>query len=96
MGHRAQTVVFAFEVAAWQGLLGSHDPDREVLDVELVPLVAAIRRLEGNGGWPGIQTPLLAYLRGDNPNDTLEKPVILELIGDIAGKRVLGEISPHR
>lgn len=27
--------------------------------------------------------------RPDNPNDTLEKPVILELIGDIAGKSVL-------
>lgn len=27
--------------------------------------------------------------RTDSPNDTLEKPVILELIGDIAGKRVL-------
>ena len=27
--------------------------------------------------------------RADNPNDTLEKPVILELIGDIAGKHVL-------
>ena len=34
--------------------------------------------------------------RTDSPNDTLEKPVILELIGNIAGKRVLGEISPHR
>lgn len=65
--HRAQTVFFAFEVEVWQGPLGSHDPDGEVLDVELVPLVAAIRRLEGNGGWPGIQTPLLAYLRGDVP-----------------------------
>jgi SAM-dependent methyltransferase len=27
--------------------------------------------------------------RADNPNDTLEKPVILELIGDITGKHVL-------
>lgn len=27
--------------------------------------------------------------RGDNPNDTLEKPIILELIGDITGKSVL-------
>jgi len=27
--------------------------------------------------------------RPDNPNDTLEKPVILELLGDIAGKSVL-------
>lgn len=65
--HRSQTVVFAFEVKAWQGPLGSHDPDGEVLDVELVPFNAAIRRLEGNGGWLGIQTPLLTYLRGDVP-----------------------------
>ena len=27
--------------------------------------------------------------RPDNPNDTLEKPVVLELVGDLAGKRVL-------
>jgi SAM-dependent methyltransferase len=25
----------------------------------------------------------------DNPNDTLEKPVLLELVGDVAGKRIL-------
>jgi trans-aconitate methyltransferase len=38
-------------------------------------------------------TIFATYVRGrqrrDNPNDTLEKPVILELIGDIAGKSVL-------
>ena len=27
--------------------------------------------------------------RNDNPNDTLEKPVILELAGDLAGQRIL-------
>src|SRR5712692_367286 len=27
--------------------------------------------------------------RPDNPNDTLEKPVLLELLGDLAGKRIL-------
>ncbi len=27
--------------------------------------------------------------RADNPNDTLEKPVILELIGDLTGRRIL-------
>jgi SAM-dependent methyltransferase len=27
--------------------------------------------------------------RGDNPNDTLEKPVLIELLGDLNGKRIL-------
>src|SRR3989442_11389653 len=27
--------------------------------------------------------------RADNPNDTLEKPVLLELLGDVTGKRIL-------
>jgi SAM-dependent methyltransferase len=27
--------------------------------------------------------------RADNPNDTLEKPVLLELLGDLTGKRIL-------
>ena len=38
------------------------------------------------------ETVFATYQQGrqrlDNPNDTLEKPVILELIGDIAGKSV--------
>lgn len=38
-------------------------------------------------------TIFATYMRGrqrpDNPNDTLEKPIILELIGGIAGKSVL-------
>lgn len=28
-------------------------------------------------------------LRPDNPNDTMEKPVLLELLGELAGKRIL-------
>ena len=63
--HRSQTLLFAFEVGAWQGTLRSHDPDDEILAVELVPLAEAIRRLAGKGGWPGMQTSLLTYLRGD-------------------------------
>jgi 16S rRNA G966 N2-methylase RsmD len=27
--------------------------------------------------------------RADNPNDTLEKPVILELVGDLKNRRIL-------
>ncbi len=63
--HGLQTLAFIFEVAAWQGPLQSDDPDAEVLGVELVPIAEAIRRLEANGGWPGIQEPVLAYLRGE-------------------------------
>ena len=50
---------------------------QEVLDpfvslaVELVPLAEAIRRLAGKGGWPGVQTSLLTYLRGDVPAGTV-------------------------
>src|SRR5689334_18964931 len=34
-------------------------------------------------------TYMAARQRGDNPNDTLEQPVTLELAGDLAGRRVL-------
>jgi len=60
-----QTIAFVFEVESWHGALESNDPDGEVLRVELVPLAEALMRLEVNGGWTGIQQPLLAYLRGD-------------------------------
>ena len=60
-----QTVVFIFEVGQWHGSLQSNDPDAEVIGVELMPCAEAIGRLAANGGWPGIQEPLLAYLRGD-------------------------------
>lgn len=63
--HGMQTVTFMFEVARWHGTLHSDDPDGEVLRVELVPLPEAITRLQTNGGWQGIQQPLLAYLCGD-------------------------------
>jgi len=59
-----QVVAFIFEIGAWQGTLGAKDPDAEVLCVERVRLSEAMDRLAGNGGWPGIQEPLLAYLRG--------------------------------
>ncbi len=60
-----QTVAFIFEVATWHGTLQSEDPDDEILSVEIVPFAEAISRLEANGGWPGIQEPMLAYLRGE-------------------------------
>jgi 8-oxo-dGTP diphosphatase len=62
---RMQTVAFIFEVAQWHGVLQSNDPDAEAFGAELVPYAEARRRLAANGGWPGIQEPLLAYLRGD-------------------------------
>jgi 8-oxo-dGTP pyrophosphatase MutT (NUDIX family) len=61
----AQTLAFVFEVAQWQGTLQCRDPDAEVCGVELVPSAEAICRLQENGGWLGIQEPLLAYLRGE-------------------------------
>ena len=63
--HQMQTLAFIFEVEQWHGALQSNDPDAETISAELVPCDEAIRRLEANGGWPGIQAPLLAYLRGD-------------------------------
>ncbi len=65
--HALQTVALIFEVAAWHGALQSNDPDGEILSVDLVPLDEAISRLEVNGGWPGIQEPMLAYLRKETP-----------------------------
>jgi hypothetical protein len=61
----AQTLVFVFEVGQWQGQPASDDPDGEVLNAELVPAADAIERLAANGGWPGIQGPILAYLKGE-------------------------------
>lgn len=63
--HKAQTIVYMFEVEAWRGALAHQDPDGEVLEVELVPFTKALERLRQNGGWPGIQEPLRAYLQGD-------------------------------
>jgi 8-oxo-dGTP diphosphatase len=62
--HQAQTVAFVFEIDAWSGNLKADDPDGEIIQVELVPRVEAIGRLQRNGGWRGIQEPLLAYLHG--------------------------------
>jgi 8-oxo-dGTP diphosphatase len=69
--HRMQTITFIFEVEQWHGAFQPNDPDQETLGVELVPLAEAIGRLETNGGWPGIQEPLLAYLRGDAQAGTM-------------------------
>jgi ADP-ribose pyrophosphatase YjhB (NUDIX family) len=69
--HQSQTLLFAFEVGAWHGRLSSNDPDGEILAVELVPLAEAIRRLAGPGGWPGVQSSLLTYLRGNVPAGTV-------------------------
>lgn len=60
----AQTLLFLFEIAQWQGTIQSQDPDGEVLNVELVKQRQVIHRLQRKGAWPGIQQPLLAYLRG--------------------------------
>ncbi len=60
--HRAQTIAYCFEVAEWSGELRCQDPDAEVLDVQMVPLAEAVSRLQSNGGWSCIQTPLIAYL----------------------------------
>jgi len=60
-----QSVFFAFEVREWDGALGSNDPDDEIRQVALVPLAEALERLATNGGWRGVQEPLLAYLRGE-------------------------------
>jgi 8-oxo-dGTP diphosphatase len=69
--HQMQTVAFVFEVGQWDGALQFNDPDAETISAELVPFVEAIRRLESNGGWPGIQEPILGYLRGDAPAGTM-------------------------
>jgi 8-oxo-dGTP diphosphatase len=69
--HGMQTIVFIFEVEQWHGALEVNDPDAEVLAAELVPYDQAIRRLEVNGGWPGIQEPLRAYLRGEARTGTI-------------------------
>ncbi len=65
-----QTTVFVFEIGAWQGTLGSQDPDEEVMDVVLVSLMDALDKLQ-SGGWRGIREPLLAYLRGEAPAGTM-------------------------
>lgn len=61
----SQFLLFLFEIAQWQGMLQYQDPDGEVHNVELVEQREAIKRLQCNGAWPGIQRPLLAYLRGE-------------------------------
>jgi 8-oxo-dGTP diphosphatase len=67
----AQTLVFVFEVEQWHGEPASDDPDGEVLHAELVPAAEAIARLAANGGWPGFQGPILAYLKGEARAGTL-------------------------
>ena len=61
----SQSLFFLFEIAQWQGMLQCQDPDGEVHNVELVEQRDAIKRLQRNSAWPGIQRPLLAYLRGE-------------------------------
>ena len=60
--HRAQTIVFGFAISEWRGELRVDDPDGEIDEVALVPFGEACQRLRENGGWPGVQEPLLAYL----------------------------------
>ncbi len=61
---RAQTVIFGFAIEEWRGDLRIDDPDGEIEEVALVPFGEACQRLRDNGGWPGVQEPLLAYLEG--------------------------------
>jgi len=86
--HQMQTIVFIFEVRHWHGALESNDPDHEAFGAELVPCGEAIRRLEVNGGWPGIQEPQLAYLRGDAQAGTIwfyrEEQGVQSLVASIA------------
>lgn len=63
--HHAQTIAFVFEIEVWRGPLAVADPDNEVIQAALVPQAEAIERLQRNGGWRGIQEPLLAYLQAD-------------------------------
>lgn len=63
----AQTIVLIFEVATWHGTWAHNDPDDLIVAVDLVPSAEAVRRLEANDGWPGVQAPLRAYVRGDAP-----------------------------
>jgi len=60
----------------------------ETISAELVPYAQAIRRLEENGGWPGIQEPQLAYLRGDAQAGTIwfyrEEQGVQSLVASIA------------
>jgi 8-oxo-dGTP diphosphatase len=59
---RMQTIVFGFDIPEWRGDLGIDDSDGEIEEVALVPFAEACQRLRDNGGWPGVQEPLLAYL----------------------------------
>ena len=60
----------------------------EAQGAELVPCAEAIRRLEVNGGWPGIQEPLWAYLRGEARAGTIwfyrEDQGVQSLVASIA------------
>jgi hypothetical protein len=61
-----QTIAFFFEVGEWHGTMVGDDPDNEVVRTELLPSHEAIERLAANGGWLGIQGPMLGYLRGEH------------------------------
>lgn len=86
--HQAQTVVYIFEVETWHGELGVYDPDAEVIGVELLPLAEAIERLHRNGGWPGIQTPLLAYLQRE-----VEAGAVCFYREDNDGQHLVGQVT---
>lgn len=66
-----QAIVFGFAIHDWQGELVADDPDHEIGEVALVPIEEACQRLRANGGWPGIQEPLLAYLEEQAKPGTL-------------------------
>jgi 8-oxo-dGTP diphosphatase len=68
--HGTQTFAFVFEIGAWHGVLGSCDPDGEVVDVALMPLPDALEHL-GSSTWSGIRDPLLCYLRDEAPAGTM-------------------------
>lgn len=84
-GRAAQTLAFIFEVSAWHGALVPQDPDGEVHHAALIGQAEAIARLQRNRASPGIQGPLLAYLRGEAPAGALwfyrEEAGIQRLVG---------------
>lgn len=68
-GYLATAAVF--EVAAWEGVLQSADPDNFILDVRFWPIPKAITLIEQTLHFRIMREPLLAYLRGEaSPGST--------------------------
>ena len=67
-GYLATAVVY--EVAAWEGMLESADPDDFILNVRFWPIAEAINLVEQTIHYRIMREPLLAYLRGEAPPGT--------------------------